>query len=260
VHVVAEAMKRAFADRAELMGDPDAVRVPAGLLISKEYAVRRREGIDTLRATESSLVKSGVGPEREGRQTTHYCVVDRQGTIVSTTYTLNDLFGCKEIVDGAGFFLNDEMDDFSAKPGIPNAYGLVGGEANAIEPRKRPLSSMAPTIVLREGKPCMVLGARGGSKIITALAQVISNVADFGMSPQEAVDAPRFHDQWLPDSLFYERYALPADVIQKLAEKGHRLREADGPLGALEALWFDGADGWIYGVPDPREEGEAEGY
>jgi gamma-glutamyltranspeptidase/glutathione hydrolase len=259
VHVMAEAMKRAFADRAELMGDPDFTRIPDDTLVSKEYSARRRNEIDTLRASASDRVRSGAGQAREGRHTTHYCVVDREGTIATTTYTLNDIFGCKVVVDSAGFFLNDEMDDFSAKPGVPNAYGLVGGDANAISGHKRPLSSMLPTIVLKSGRPIMVLGARGGSKIITAVAQVISNVADFNMDLQEAVDAPRFHHQWLPDTLVAEKFALPRDVTERLEEKGQHVREADGPIGALEAIWFDIPGGWIYGVSDPREGGDAEG-
>ncbi len=259
VHVMAEAMKRAYADRAELMGDPEYFRIPADTLISKEYGAFRRREIDTLRASPSSRIGEGVGSYREGRHTTHFSVVDKSGMIVSTTYTLNDLFGCKVVVDSAGFFLNDEMDDFSAKSGAPNVHGLVGGDANAIEAGKRPLSSMVPTIVLREGRPLMVLGARGGARIITAVAQVISNVADFGMDLQEAVDAPRFHDQWLPDSLVAEKFALPRDVTDKLEGKGHLMREADGPLGALEAIWFDFSEGWIYGVSDPREGGVAAG-
>jgi gamma-glutamyltranspeptidase / glutathione hydrolase len=260
VHFVAEAMKRAYADRAELMGDPAFVEIPGDVLVSKSYANRRRGEIDSTRSTEGVRVRSGIGGLHEGQHTTHYCVVDDQGTIVSTTTTLNDLFGCKVIVAGAGFFMNDEMDDFSAKPGVPNAYGLIGGSANAIEAEKRPLSSMTPAILLKDGKPCMVLGARGGSQIITAIAQVISNVADFGMNLQEAVEAPRFHHQWQPDSLIYERFALAQDVMQKLEEKGYHLQETDSPLGELEAIWFDSADGWIYGVPDPREGGVALGY
>ena len=260
VHFVAEAMKRVYADRAELMGDPAFVEVPGEVLASKSYANGRRAEIDSLRATENMRVRSGIENPHEGRHTTHYCVVDEQGTIVSTTTTLNDLFGCKVVVAGAGFFLNDEMDDFSAKPGVPNAYGLIGGRANEIAPSKRPLSSMVPTILLKDGRPCLVLGARGGSKIITAVAQVISNIADFGMNLEEAVEAPRFHHQWRPDSLVYERFALARDVVQKLEERGYHLRETDSPLGELEALWLDAAGGWIYGVPDSREGGVALGY
>ena len=164
------------------------------------------------------------------------------------------------MVGGSGFLLNDEMDDFSAKPGVPNAYGLIGGDANAIAPGKRPLSSMTPTIVLKDSRPFLALGARGGSKIITAVVQAISNVIDFGMGPQEAVDAPRFHHQWMPDTLVYEKFCFPRDVIQNLEQKGHRLNESDGPLGELEAITFDSSQGWIYGAPDSREGGVALGY
>ncbi len=260
VHFVAEAMNRAYADRAELMGDPAFVEIPGEVIVSKSYANGRRSEIDSMRSTESVRVRSGIGNPHEGQHTTHYCVVDEQGTIVSTTTTLNDLFGCKVIVAGAGFFMNDEMDDFSAKPGVPNAYGLIGGRANEIVPAKRPLSSMAPSILLKDGKPCLVLGARGGSKIITAVAQVIMNVADFGMNLQQAVEAPRFHHQWLPDSLVYERFALARDVVQRLDERGYHMRETDSPLGELQAIWLDPANGWIYGVPDSREGGVALGY
>ena len=156
--------------------------------------------------------------------------------------------------------MNDEMDDFSVKPGVPNLYGLIGGDANAIEPQKRPLSSMSPTIVLKDGKPFMVLGARGGSKIITAVFQSIVNVVDFGMNLQQAVDAPRFHHQWLPDTLEYEKFCFTDDVFQNLRAKGHNLKEVENSLGQLEAIYIDSEHGWIYGAPDPREGGVALGY
>jgi len=260
VHLMAESMRRVYADRAEFMGDPRYVDAPVRALISKPYAGERRREIDPSRAAESASVRHGSPQGNEGRHTTHYCTVDESGTIVSTTYTLNDLFGCKALVGGAGFLLNDEMDDFSAKPGVPNAYGLIGGDANAIAPGKRPLSSMTPTIVLKDSRPFLALGARGGSKIITAVVQAISNVIDFGMGPQEAVDAPRFHHQWMPDTLVYEKFCFPRDVIQNLEQKGHRLWESDGPLGELEAIAFDTAQGWMYGAPDSREGGVAVGY
>ncbi|OLD81897.1 MAG: gamma-glutamyltransferase [Ignavibacteria bacterium 13_1_40CM_2_61_4] len=260
VHLIAESMKRVYADRAEFMGDPQYVDAPVRVLISKPYAGERRKEIDPSRAAESSSVRHGSPRGTEGQHTTHFCTVDESGTIVSTTYTLNDLFGCKAVVGGAGFLLNDEMDDFSAKPGVPNAYGLIGGDANAIAPGKRPLSSMTPTIVLKGSRPFLALGARGGSKIITAVVQAISNVIDFGMGPQEAVDAPRFHHQWMPDSLVYEKFCFPRDVIQNLEQKGHRIRESDGPLGELEVIAFDAGEGWIYGAPDSREGGVAVGY
>lgn len=260
VHVITEAMKRVYADRAEVMGDPAFTDVPIDLLTSKEYAERRRKEIDTASATPASLVRAGTVSFKEDRHTTHYVVADQLGNVVSVTYTINDLFGSKAVVKGAGFFLNDEMDDFSAKPGVPNAYGLIGGEANAIEPGKRPLSSMTPTIVLKDGKPFMALGARGGSKIITAVFQTIINVIDYGMNVQQAVDAPRFHHQWLPDELVYEQHAFSDEVVQNLQSKGHTLRRTQHSLGELQALWIDSGTGFMYGAPDKREGGVAIGY
>ena len=179
---------------------------------------------------------------------------------MSTTYTLNDLFGSKVVVDGAGFFLNDEMDDFSSKPGVPNAYGLIGGYANAIAPNKRMLSSMSPTILLKDERPVMVLGARGGSRIITSVFEAIVNVVDFEMRGQDAIDQPRFHHQWLPDTLIYEKYCFPADVVRNLEALGHVVREQAGATGEIEAIYIDQKSGIIYGAPDPREGGVAVGY
>jgi gamma-glutamyltranspeptidase/glutathione hydrolase len=260
VHVMTEAMKRVYADRAEYLGDPDFVDIPTEKLISKDYAARHRAGIDTSLATPAVQVRAGLKAKEVQQHTTHYVVADRFGNVVSTTYTINDLFGNKVIVKGAGFFLNDEMDDFVAKPGVPNAYGLLGGDANAIEPQKRPLSSMTPTIVVKDGKPVMALGARGGSKIITTIFQTILNVIDFGMNVHQAVDAPRFHHQWLPDELLLEEYCLPNDVIENLKKMGHTIKEVDYYLAAIEALWFDAETGFYYGVPDAREGGVALGY
>lgn len=260
VHVMTEAMKRVYADRAEYMGDPDQVEVPVEKLVSKTYADRRRKEIDLQHASQSSLVKYGDLQAAESDNTTHYCVIDKDGNAVSTTYTLNDLFGSKVVVDGAGFFLNDEMDDFSSKPGAPNVYGLIGGYANAIAPNKRMLSSMSPTILLKDHKPVMILGARGGSRIITSVFEAIVNIVDFGMNGQEAVDQPRFHHQWLPDTLMYEKNCLPADVVENLERRGHIAREKQGATGQLEAIYIDNEKGIIYGAPDPREGGVAIGY
>ncbi|HTK81547.1 MAG TPA: gamma-glutamyltransferase [Bacteroidota bacterium] len=260
VHVMTEAMKRVYADRAEYMGDPDQVEVPVEKLVSKTYADRRRKEIDLQHASQSSLVKYGDLQAAESDNTTHYCVIDKDGNAVSTTYTLNDLFGSKVVVDGAGFFLNDEMDDFSSKPGAPNVYGLIGGYANAIAPNKRMLSSMSPTILLKDHKPVMILGARGGSRIITSVFEAIVNIVDFGMNGQEAVDQPRFHHQWLPDTLMYEKNCLPADVVENLERRGHIAREKQGATGQLEAIYIDNEKGIIYGAPDPREGGVAVGY
>ena len=260
LHVMTEAMKRVYADRAEFLGDPEFISIPTENLISKQYATNRRAEIDTLKATPGNLIRHGIDPLQEGNNTTHFVVIDSSGNVVSTTYTINDLFGSKVVVTGAGFFLNDEMDDFSIKSGEPNAYGLIGGTANAIEPGKRPLSSMTPTIVLKDGNPIMVLGARGGSRIITGVFQTIINVIDFGMNMCEAVDALRFHHQWMPDELIYEKYCLSKDVVENLERKGHTLKETNSKVGALETIYIDHINGWIYGVPDDREGGVADGF
>ncbi len=260
VHIMTETMKQVYADRAEFMGDPDYVSVPVEMLISKHYAKEQREKVDTMRAKSSNSIKAGTSYIKERENTTHYSVIDSFGNCVAVTYTINDLFGSQVVVDGAGFFLNNEMDDFSSKQGIPNSYGLVGSGANAIEGGKRPLSSMTPTIVLKEGKPILILGARGGSKIITAVLQTILNVIDYGMSIQDAVSFPRFHHQWLPDELIYERSCLPEDVIHNLQLKGHITKEVKSKSGAIQAIFIEQETGWIYGVSDPREGGEAAGY
>ncbi|MDI6766015.1 MAG: gamma-glutamyltransferase [Bacteroidota bacterium] len=260
VHIMVEAMKQVYADRAEFMGDPEFISIPIETLISKEYANERRKEIDTSRAKPSSFVTSGKKLVNEPQHTTHYSVVDSFGNCVSVTYTLNDLFGSQVVVDGAGFFLNNEMDDFSSKPGVPNSYGLIGSYANSIEGGKRPLSSMTPTIVLKDGKPIMILGARGGSRIITAVLQIVINVIDYGMNIRDAVNFPRFHHQWLPDELIYEKYSLPDDVLQNLRTKGHTVKEVKSKIGALEVIFIDQNTGWIYGAPDQREGGTAVGF
>ncbi|HUI08772.1 MAG TPA: gamma-glutamyltransferase [Bacteroidota bacterium] len=259
VHAFAAACQRSFADRAAYLGDPDYVPVPVRMLISKEYAAMRMAGFDSLRALHSPQVGAGGEVAGAAPQTTHYCVADQFGNVVSVTFTLNSLFGCKTVVDGAGFFLNDEMDDFAVKPGAVNLYGLPGGTANAIEPGKRMLSSMAPTILVKGGRPFLVVGARGGSRIPTAVAQVISNVVDFGMNIQEAVDAPRVHEQWIPDSLLYEKRGLEADVLRNLGSMGYVLEEIESSAEA-EAMLVDFAAGWKYGGADPREDAFAIGY
>ena len=258
VHVIASACQHAFADRSQFLGDPDFVRIPVADLISKQYAAARLSDFDSLKALRSSLIRSG-DPRENGHQTTHYCVADGFGNVVSVTYTLNGLFGCKAVVEGAGFFLNNEMDDFTVKPGALNMFGLVGGVPNQIEPLKRMLSSMAPTIVVKENRPFLLVGARGGSRIPTSVAQIISNVIDFGMSVQEAVDAPRVHHQWIPDTLLFEKRGLAADVLRNLGSMGYALQEIDGTAEA-EALMVDPQGGWFLGGADPREEGFAIGY
>jgi gamma-glutamyltranspeptidase/glutathione hydrolase len=259
VHLIAEAMKRAFSLRASYLGDADFVEVPVDRLLS---AARRPPGggIDPRRAARPDSIKGYPWVPREGTQTTHFSVVDSRGMAVAVTYTLNDLFGNKEIVKGAGFFLNDQMDDFVTVPGEPNMYGLVGGPENMIEPGKRPLSSMCPTIVSKDGKPVFILGARGGSRIITAVLQCVLNLVDYGLSPAQAVRARRFHHQWSPDVLSFERDAFSPAVADGLARLGHRLGVKPSSVGAVEAIFIDPVTGAFTGVPDPREGGVAAGY
>ncbi len=255
-----EAMRRVYADRAEFLGDPDYVKIPVAWLTSKEYAAQRRATIDTTRATPSSEISHGVPPPPEKDHTTHYSVVDRYGNCVSVTTTLNDSFGSKVVVTGAGFLLNDEMDDFSAKPGAPNKYGLVGSSANAIEPNKRMLSSMTPTIVLKEGKPFMIIGTPGGSTIMTTILQVIVNVVDFKMTLQEAIDAPRIHHQWMPDRLMCEERALSQETIDNLRAMGYTVHVRENTTGLAEGIMFDRKKGLLLGASDPRGYGAAVGY
>jgi gamma-glutamyltranspeptidase/glutathione hydrolase len=259
IHYLVEAMKRVYADRAEYLGDPDFVQIPLDKLLSKEYAKELASEIDTFYATPSSRIIRSVSPTSEGVHTTHYSVVDRWGNVVAVTTTINSYFGSMVAVDGAGFFLNNEMDDFSAKPGAPNQFGLLGSKANSIQPGKRMLSSMTPTIVLKNGKPFLVLGSPGGSTIITSVLQVILNVVDFGMNIQEAVDSPRIHHQWYPDQIFFERRGLPRDVIENLERRGHKLVERAGYQGEVQAILID-ENGVKYGAVDPRGYGLAMGY
>ncbi len=222
VHVQIEAMRHAYADRNSYLGDPDFIKNPLTRLLDKAYAAQVRAAIAPNRAGVSQDIRPGVAPH-EGNNTTHYSIVDRQGNAVSVTYTLNDWFGAKVTAGSTGVLLNNEMDDFTAKVGVPNLYGLVQGEANAIAPGKRPLSSMSPTIVTKGGKPVLVVGTPGGSRIITAVLHTIVNVIDYGMTVQEAVDAPRFHQQWLPEATNVENFALSPDTRQILLGMGHQL-------------------------------------
>lgn len=255
IHLVAEAERRAYADRAEFLGDPDFVEVPTQKLLSKKYAERRASGIDLKKATPSYLVTHGkLYPlPHEKEETTHYSIVDKQGTCVSVTTTLNGTFGSYLVVDGGGFLLNNEMDDFSAKPGEPNMYGLLGGDANAIEPNKRMLSSMAPTILTKNGNNFMVIGTPGGSTIITTVLQCIMNVVDHNMSIQEAVEAPRFHHQWYPDTIQFEeeREALSQSTQRKLRELGHDV-SARGDIGDAHGILINSKTKTFKGGADPR--------
>ena len=258
IHYTAEVMRRSFADRAQYLGDPDFVKVPVQGLLDPAYLRERRASIDANRATPSDRLNAGKPAGREGSETTHYSVVDADGNAVAVTYTLNNGYGNGVTVPGLGFLLNDEMDDFTSQPNSPNLYGLIQGEANAIAPGKRPLSAMVPTIVLRDGKPFLVLGAPGGPRIITAVLQVLLNVIDFGMNIQDAVDAPRFHHQWKPDRLYLENGISP-DTVALLKARGHAVEYSSGVvLARVEAILIDA--GWLQGATDSRWVGKAAGY
>ena len=254
IHVMAEAMRQAYADRSEYMGDPDFVKVPVDELTSKEYAKKIFDRINPSKATPSDNVRPGLTPLKEGTNTTHYSVVDKFGNAVSVTYTINDSWGSGASVEGAGFLLNNEMDDFSVKPGVPNIYGLVGGDANAVAPFKRPLSSMSPSIVSKDGKTILVVGSPGGARIITTVLQVIANVIDRRMSVNAAVSAPRYHMQWLPDELRIEpgNGLSPAD-IEALVGMGYKL-SLQPFMGDVNVIMIDPDTGVITGSHDSRHE------
>jgi gamma-glutamyltranspeptidase/glutathione hydrolase len=260
VHLISEALRRAFADRSRWLGDPDFVPVPIAGLLSPRYIATRLAGFDPGRATPSAEVAPGKPEDGEGAETTHFSVLDASGMAVACTTTLNEMFGSGAVADGLGFLLNDEMDDFSARPGAPDLYGLVGSEANSIAPRKRMLSSMSPTIVLSaEGRPSMILGSPGGPVIITAVLEVLLDVIDFRMELQAAVSAPRFHHQWIPDRIELDQGGFPLDVQQALRARGHEVIERS-PRGDVQAILVDEPGGWIRGASDPRRYGVAKGY
>ena len=266
-HYQIEAMRHAYADRNSYLGDPDFVRNPVERLLDKGYAAKIRATIDPAKAGVSRDIKPGVAPH-EGTNTTHYSIVDKDGNAVAVTYTLNEWFGARVTVATTGILMNDEMDDFTVKPGVPNFYGLVQGEANAIAPGKRPLSSMSPTVVTRDGKPVLVIGAPGGSRIITVVVHLILNTIDYGMNIQEAIDAPRFHQQWLPESTTVEEFALSPDTRRILADMGHKFSDgrpwshAIGITVGAPSLGGAVRDGNRYfGANDPRRNtGLALGY
>ncbi|MFB4203520.1 gamma-glutamyltransferase [Arhodomonas sp. KWT2] len=253
IHLMAEAMKRAYADRARYLGDSDFVDVPVAGLTSKAYAGALRGEIDPERATPADAVAAGDPWPYESNETTHFSIADGDGLVVANTYTLNFSYGSGLVVDGAGFLMNNEMDDFSAKPGVPNAYGLIGGEANRIEPGKRMLSSMSPTIVKKDGRNRLVTGSPGGSRIITTTLQVIMNVIDHDMNIQTAVNAPRVHHQWRPDYIRIEQGISP-DTIAGLEAMGHRVKQ-ERSMGAIQSILID-ADGF-HGAADPRRQTSA---
>jgi len=255
LHVMIEAMKRAYADRARYLGDPDFISAPVATLMSKQYAARQRAGIDLDRATPWTDALSAT-PPREGSNTTHFSVVDAKGNAVSNTYTLNFPYGVGLVAAGTGVLLNNELDDFTAAPGASNAFGLVGFEANLPGPGKRPLSSMSPTIVLKDGKPVLVTGSPGGSRIISTVLQVIVNVLDYQMDVAVAVAAPRLHHQWLPDVVRVE-HGFADETLAALRAKGHQVVDQLGQTSANSiAVTANG----LLGAPDPRTRGaEAAG-
>ena len=251
IHLMAEAMKLAYADRSEHLGDPEFWDVPVAGLTSKDYAASLREQIDLKRATPAEQIKPGTPMPFESNETTHFSVIDSQGNMVSNTYTINFGYGTSIVAAGTGILLNNEMDDFSSKPGVPNAYGLVGGEANAIESGKRPLSSMTPTLVLKDGQPFLATGSPGGSRIITTTLQVIMNVIDHEMNIAAATATPRIHHQWLPDELRTERGISP-DTLDLLTERGHKI-VTKWAMGSTQSIMKTEAG--LYGASDPRRPG-----
>lgn len=266
IHHLVEVMKYAYADRTYHLGDEDFYPVPKDQLISKEYAKIIFDRIESAknRAVPSSEIKSLEGsPVYESAETTHYSVYDSYGNAVSTTTTINSSFGSGIVVEGAGFLLNNEMDDFSGKPGVMNQFGLLGTEANSIQPEKRMLSSMTPTIILEDSEPFIIIGSPGGSQIITTVLQVVLNCIDFDMNIREAIEAPRIHHQWMPDSIFYEPGALTEEVKKELTEMGYRFWDADVEtriIGIAEGIMIDNKNKIIYAASDPRGGGLAAGY
>jgi gamma-glutamyltranspeptidase / glutathione hydrolase len=250
IHLMAEAMKLAYADRSEYLGDSDFVDVPMKGLTSKAYAEALSKKINVNRATPSATIKPNDPAPFESDQTTHFSVVDSAGNAVANTYTINFSYGAGLVAEGTGILLNNEMDDFSAKPGVPNAYGLIGGDANAVEPGKRPLSSMSPTVVLKDGAPVLVTGSPGGSRIITTVLQMIMNVIDHEMNVAEASAAVRVHHQWLPDELRVEE-GLGVDTIRLLEGRGHDVR-VQPVMGSTHSIARRG-DGTLFGASDPRQ-------
>ncbi len=255
-HFLAEAMRRFFADRSEYMGDPDFVKVPVAALLNPKYIESLRASINPDKATPSSEVKPGALTTYESSNTTHFSIVDAEGNAVSLTYTLNDSFGSGVTASKLGFLLNDEMDDFAPKPGQPNGFGLVQGEFNSVAPHKTPLSSMTPTILVKDGKLRAVLGTPGGPTIINSVLQVALNIVDFGMNAQEAVDQPRIHNQWMPDEIRAEETISP-DTIELLKSRGHYVRVVK-QIGEMAVILVE--DGWLQGAPDGRTEGTAKGF
>ncbi|MFC5409518.1 gamma-glutamyltransferase [Larkinella bovis] len=259
VQVMIEAERRVYADRAKFLGDPDFVKVPVQELIDRNYLKNRWADFSFDRATDSKNVKGGNLPGYESLETTHFSVVDKDGNAVAITTTLNGGYGSRVVVGGAGFLMNNEMDDFSIKPGVPNMFGLIGNQANAVAPGKRMLSSMTPTIVEQEGKLYMVVGTPGGSTIITSVFQTILNVLDHGMTMQQSVNALKFHHQWLPDKTTFENGAFSDETIRKLQARGYILEQLTNSLGRMDCILFR-PDGTLEGASDPRADNTSVGY
>jgi gamma-glutamyltranspeptidase/glutathione hydrolase len=267
IHLFTEVMRRAFRDRAEFLGDPDFVRVPVASLLTRDYLVTRFKDFDPAHATPSASLAAGGVPAHESAETTHYSVIDPAGNAISITYTLNGLWGNGVTVKGAGFLLNNEMDDFTSKVGVRNGYGLLQGESNAIAPRKRPLSSMTPTVLLKDGKPFLITGSPGGPTIINTVLLVVTNVIDYRLSVTQAVDAPRFHHQWQPDVLDHEPFFTSPDTEALLSRMGHQMRvrklypnspEAEGRTwGDAESILVEPASGVRLGANDLRNPDSA---
>ncbi len=251
IHLMAEAMKRAYADRSEYLGDSDFVDVPLAEITSKDYAAAIRKEISRNVATPSSTIKPGDLAPYESNETTHFSIVDKDGNAVSNTYTINFSYGSGMVAEGTGVLMNNEMDDFAAKPGVPNAYGLIGGDANAVEGGKRPLSSMSPTLVMKDGEVFLVTGSPGGSRIITTTLQVIMNVIDHGMNIAEASTAPRIHHQWLPDEIRTED-GISVDTVAILEQKGHKVSQQP-VMGSTQSIMVDKEAGLLFGASDPRQ-------
>ena len=258
-HVMIEAERRVYADRAEWLGDMDFVKVPMKELMSYPYLQNRWKDFSFEKATPSSEIGGGKVPGYESDETTHYSVVDKEGNAVSITTTLNGGYGSKVVVKGAGFLMNNEMDDFSIKAGVPNMFGLIGNKANEIQPEKRMLSSMTPTIVEKDNRFFMAVGTPGGSTIITSVFQVILNVVEHGMNMQQAVNALKFHHQWLPDKTVYEQNAFTPQTIEKLKQKGFILEAQKGTLGRMDCIMLR-PDGTLEGASDPRADNTSVGY
>ncbi len=260
-HILTESSRRAFADRAEFMGDPDFGDIPASELIGKDYALNRVKSIDSEKASDSTEVGHGEPLGKESMDTTHFTIIDREGNVVTNTYTINDLYGSSVTAKGTGVLLNDEMDDFAAQPGKPNMFGLIQGENNSIQPKKRPLSSMTPTIVLRkDGAVWFALGARGGPRIISAVLQATINMIDHDMNIQEAIDAPRIHHQWFPDHIYFEQFGLTPDTRSVLEKMGHKFNSSAGNIASATGIAIEAKTGVRLGAIDSRSDGEAIGY